>query len=312
MELEMRYIDKIWKEKSFSKAAEELYITQPALSLAVKRIEEKLGAEIFDRKQRPLELTDTGKAYISMIRHIQVIEDELQREVQDIHDAKKGTVRIGGTHFLTCYILAFVLAGFAAEHPDVNISIFEDAPNKVYDKLLKRELDVTFSCDPKVVEQFEHRPAFSDQILLAVHSNTALPKEADAFSMSSADIVLGRHKDPDCPKAKLSMFRDLEFILLQPGTNLNFRSYEMFRAAGFEPKVKLSLSQLVTACRLADNGLGATFISDRLVRSRKSNLRYFNIDSPLTTREFYYLMPKRYYTPFAVKAFIEYTDKNLV
>ena len=311
MELEMQYIDTIWKEKSFSKASEVLYITQPALSLAVKRIEDKLGAEIFDRKQRPLELTDTGRAYISMIRHIQVIEDELQREVQDIHDANKGTVRIGGTHFINSYILAFALAGFASKHPNVQLNLFEDSSTKLYDKLLKRELDITFSSDPSIIEKFDHHPAFSDHLLLAVHSSFEIPKEAEALSLTPRDVANGRHKEADCPTADLTMFKDLEYILLQPGTNLDTRFHEIFKAAGFEPKVKMVLSQLVTVCRLADNGLGAAFVSDRLVRSRTSNLRYFKIDSPFTERQLYYLMPKRYYTPFAVKAFIDYMTANL-
>ena len=62
MEQEMRYIWQVWQEGSFSRAAEKLYMTQPALSIAVKRVEAGLGAELFDRSRHPLELTQAGAA----------------------------------------------------------------------------------------------------------------------------------------------------------------------------------------------------------------------------------------------------------
>ncbi|MGX8687348.1 MAG: LysR family transcriptional regulator substrate-binding protein, partial [bacterium] len=93
--------------------------------------------------------------------------------------------------------------------------------------------------------------------------------------------------------------------------NLFTRSSQMFREAGFTPKVKMSLSQLVTSYRLADNGIGATFISDRLVRSPRSSLRFYKIDSDQADRTFYFLFPKRNYMPFAVKEFMIFASSHI-
>jgi len=75
----------------------------------------------------------------------------------------------------------------------------------------------------------------------------------------------------------------------------------MFAEACFTPKVKLQLTQLVTAYHMANNAFGATFISDRLVRTENAHLRFYLLDSPLATRLFHILLPERDYTPFAVR-----------
>ena len=80
MEANMKYVYQLYLDRSFSKAAEHLYMTQPALSIAIKRVEAELGAELFDRSRHPLELTQAGEAYIATIRQIRHLEEELQRE----------------------------------------------------------------------------------------------------------------------------------------------------------------------------------------------------------------------------------------
>ena len=126
-------------------------------------------------------------------------------------------------------------------------------------------------------------------------------------ALSAEDVQAGRHMSDSCLRVPLGEFRELEFILLQKGNNLYDRSIHMFEEAGFAPKVKMALSQLVTAYRFADNGLGAAFISDRIVFSIPSNrLLFFSIASLQVNRLFYTLLPQRNYTAHAVKAFIDY------
>lgn len=311
MEQDMRYIYQVYVDGSFSAAAEHLYMSQPALSLAVKRVEESVGAELFDRSRRPLTLTEAGQAYIDTLHYIRYLEEDLSRRIEDLRGLQTGTLRLGGTHFLNCYILAPILASFTKKYPGVQLELYEDSAVKLQARLQKRELDLTFSCAPEIVEQFEHRPAFYDHVLLAVHQDTPLPKELDALSLSAEDIMKRRHLEPNCPKADLQLFRDVDFILLREGNNLFSRGNQMFREAGFTPKIKMSISQMVTSYRLADNGLGAAFVSDRLVRSRHSHLRFFKINSDYADRLFYFLLPKRDYTPFAVRSFIDFAAANI-
>lgn len=307
----MKYIYQIYQDGSFSKAAEHLFMTQPALSIAVKRVESSLGAELFDRSRHPLELTQAGEFYLQAIRYIQNMENELKIAVNDLRELRTGLLRVGGTHYLNSYLLAGVLADFSREYPGIQLQITEDSSPKLVQALEKWELDLTFSCDPELVGRFEHRPAFHDHILLAVPQTAPVPQSAKEKALSAAEVLAGKHLLKDCPQVPLSLFQNLEYILLGQGNNLRERSIQMFDEAGFQPAVKMTLAQMVTAYRFADNGIGATFISDRLVRSSSSRLDFYKLDSPLTDRLFYFLLPEHNYTPFAVKAFLEFAVKKL-
>jgi DNA-binding transcriptional LysR family regulator len=311
MEQDMHYIYQLYLDGSFTAAAEHLYMSQPALSLAVKRVEDNVGAELFDRSRRPLVLTEAGRAYIETIRNVRQLEEDLARQIEDLRNLDTGKLTLGGTHFLNSYILAPILSSFSKTYPGIQLELVEDSAVNLEKSLEKRDLDLTFSCAPAFVERFEHKPAFTDRVLLAVHKNVPLPPEIEALALSPGDILAGRHHAPDCPQTTLAPFRDIDFILLQKGNNLHDRSRAMFAEAGFEPKIKMTISQMVTSYRLADNDLGAAIISDRLVRSKRSNLRFFKLDSSEAVRRFYFLLPRRNYTPFSVRAFMKFALAQL-
>lgn len=312
MEQNMQYIYQVYQDGSFTKAAETLYLTQPALSMAIRQEEKLLGTVLFDRSHRPLTLTPAGEAYIRAVEQVKYLENDLGRELDDLRNVRTGRLHIGGTHYLNCFVLAELLAGFSKQYPGIRLEISEGSSARLAQRLEKREMDLIFNCTPELVERFEHRPAFYDHVLLAVYRDTPLPGELYESAMSAEDIQKGRHLSPSCPKTALAQFRDVEFILLKEGNNLYDRSKRMFSEAEFTPKVKLELSQLVTAYRFADNGLGATFVCDRLVQAAPSpNLLFYSINSPETDRLFYVLLPQRNYTAYAVKAFINYTLEQL-
>lgn len=306
MEANMKYVYQLYLDRSFSKAAEHLYMTQPALSIAIRRVEAELGAELFDRSRHPLELTEAGEAYIATARQIRHLEEELHREVDDLKALGHGTLRFGGTHYINNYILADALADFAGSYPGVQIDLEEGSARRLTGMLRDRELDLTFSCAPEVLEEFDHVPAFSDHILLAVPA-ADVPDGLRECALSAEDILAGRHRSGDVPLLSLDHFRDRDFILLRPGNNLYDRSMKMFEDSGVTPRVRLSLSQLVTAFHLAEKGLGTAFVSDRLVKAPTPGLCYFLPDSPEAERQFHFIFPPRTYTPFAVNEFIRFT-----
>ena len=312
MELNMQYIYQVYQDGSFTKAAEKLYLTQPALSMAVRQEEKRLGGALFDRSRRPLTLTPAGEAYIRAAERVKYLEADLGRELDDLRDMHTGRLHVGGTHYLNCFLMAELLAGFSRRYPGVQLEVSEDSFVRLARRLERREMDLIFSCDPELIERFEHQPAFYDHILLAIHRDVPISKELVPCAMSAEDIQAGRHLSPICPKVPLERFRELEFVLLQKGNNLYGRSTRMFEEAGFVPKVKLALSQLVTAYRFASNGVGATFVSDRIVqKSPSQNLIFYSIDSKEVDRLFYTLLPQRNYTAHAVKAFIAYAVEQL-
>ena len=113
----MRYIYEVYKEMSFSRAAQKLFISQPSLSAAVKKEEERIGAPIFDRSTNPIHLTEVGQEYIRAVERIMDAENSFESYVSDLTELRHGALSIGGTNFFVSYVLPPLLSRFTASYP---------------------------------------------------------------------------------------------------------------------------------------------------------------------------------------------------
>ena len=303
---EMQYIYTIYQEGSFSKAAEKLYLTQPALSIAIHKVEKNIGMPLFDRKRKPLQLTDAGRIYVDNIQKMLLLEKEQQQKLNDIQNLVTGAIRLGGTHYLNAYILPDILASFNRDYPGVELQIMERSANELSRMLTGRELDLTFNCSPEFIQDFPRYEMFEDNILLAVPADDAFNRKYARCALTAAQVKAGRHRQPDCTRLPLAALAEPELILLRKGNNLYERAWEMFAAAGVTPRVKLDLNQLVTAYHLAEAGMAATLVSGRIVKAGSDTLCYYPLDSPLATRIFYILLPQNAYVPVAVRRFVDH------
>lgn len=304
MQLEKNYIYQVYLHGSFSKAADALFITQPALSIAIKKVEQELGAPLFNRGQRPLTLTAIGELYIEHIKKELLLEQELEQQLNDIRNVQAGSLIIGGTHYMNADLLPSYIARFHSFFPNIDINIVETSSDQLIELLRDNEIDVTFSCDEDVIKEFKHRPAFSDNILLAVPASFPVPEELAHYALDAEDVSNGRHLDPEWPALNCALLPPLNFILTDPHVNLGQRTLRIFAEAGLTPQIKIKVPQLVTAFELADSGIGVTFVSDCLIcRSGKSNLSFFKLDTPLAHRDYSLLLPKRSYIAAAIREF---------
>ena len=135
MEQNMQYIYQVYQDGSFTKAAEKLYLTQPALSMAVRQ-----EAALFDRSRRPLTLTQAGEAYIRAVERMKYLESDLSRELEDLKDLNTGRLHIGGTHYLNCFLLAEVLSGFSRRYPGIQLQVSEDSSARLAKRLERRSI----------------------------------------------------------------------------------------------------------------------------------------------------------------------------
>ena len=301
MQAELEYIYAVHKAGSFSKAAENLYITQPALSMSVKKIESSLGMPLFDRSTRPLQLTEAGKIYVAMIENMIALEEDSTNRIHDIHELKTGSLCIGGSHYINAYILPDAIAAFSAKYPGISLELVEASSALLADMLTERLIDITFSCRNDLIANFGHTPAFTDHILLAVSGEILdLP-----CALSAHEVLDGRHLESGCPAIPKEAMASLEYILLSEGNNLHDRAMSIFEEAGIRPRVRLEISQLATSYHLARAKVGAAFISDRMIFPQEEALKFYRVDSAVTERQFYAVLPRREYTAKSVRAFIE-------
>ena len=131
----------VYEKKSFTKAAEALSLTQPAVSNHISLLEKELGITIFNRSKSSLKTTEEGEIAVKYARRLRALTCQMKEELRS---AKKGgtLVRVGITHTAESNFIAEVLARYASENQGVNIKIITDTINNLYDKLSAYELDV--------------------------------------------------------------------------------------------------------------------------------------------------------------------------
>ena len=305
MKQEMQYIYQVYQSGSFSKAAQALYLTQPALSIAIQKVEAEIGMPLFIRDKKPLELTDAGKVYIEKVKQIMHLEAELSRELSDLSNLNTGNLVLGGTHYLNSYILPPVLTTFQKQYPGVHLELVEASSNELIEMLRESKIDLTFNCIPTPKDGFRRTPIFKDNVLIAVPASYPVNQVLKDSALTAKDILFRRNMREECPSVTLEFFANTPFVLLTKRNNLHSRSVAMFEDAKIDPIVRLQVSQLVTAYHLVCSGLGAAFISDWMVLYDHDDMRYYKIAHPLAVRQFDVVSSSRNYLSKPQKAFIE-------
>jgi len=297
------YILAVYEEKSFSKAAKKLFISQPALSMAVRRIEEELGITIFDRSSLSLTLSDEGRIYIESLEQIRAVERNLKERLSDIASLSSGKVIVSGENFVSSFILPEVLMEFAKNYPGIQVELVESNSPDLIEQLLSETIDLLVAHDfnPK---QFESRELFEETVLLAVPALHPLNRILSRFAVSADEIRSGGIKS--CQAVDLSVFKEEEFLLLKPGNDLHRRAISLCSAAGFQPRVKIELDQLITSYNLAGAGLGISFVTDKLVvKTAVPGCVYYVLDNPIAHRKMSIGRKKNRYFTRAASAFVE-------
>ncbi len=139
---ELVYMTTIADQGSITKAARRLYISQPALSHIVSKVEEEMDVKLFDRKSNPITLTYAGEKYISTARQILKLRDNLRRELRDIGHGEKGEIRLGIPTERAGYMLPRVAGKFRELFPGIQIRLSESKSDDIIRDLEKDKLSL--------------------------------------------------------------------------------------------------------------------------------------------------------------------------
>lgn len=129
------------REKSFSRAAKLLFRTQPAVSLAVRRLEEELGESLFDRSSKTPALTDAGQVLFEYAEQLVNLRDEIAPALDELRHLQRGRVRVGANETGALYLLPLI-ARYRSLHPQVKVEIVRSLARKIPEELHKRNLDL--------------------------------------------------------------------------------------------------------------------------------------------------------------------------
>lgn len=142
MELrQFTYVNKVAECGSITKAAAALFISQPALSNYISKVEEELGVRLFDRSANPLILTYAGEQYLKRTKKILAQIDDMDREMRDITHHLRGRLRIGFPNERIIYMLPLILPPFKKRFPGIDVIVVSGPGNQLVDKLRSGDVD---------------------------------------------------------------------------------------------------------------------------------------------------------------------------
>ncbi len=240
MELhQLRYLVAIAHAGSFSRAAAQCRVAQPSLSQQIQKLEDELGEPLFQRSARGAVLTAAGEALLGRAEKILREVEDACAEARDAGKLLRGRVSVGAIPTIAPYFLPSILAAFSAEHPGVELEIHEDTTAQLLQKIAAMEIDLGIASLPLKGSEFEVRPLFSEELLLAVPSQHPLAKRK---SVSLSNLEAER------------------FILMKEGHCLGAQTLEVCHQVKLEPNVVLRSAQIETIHALVAAGFGISLI----------------------------------------------------
>jgi DNA-binding transcriptional LysR family regulator len=254
---DVEYVLAIAKQKSFSKAAECLYVAQPSLSRYISNLEKELGVQLFDRTTVPIELTYAGKRYISYANEYQDLMDKMKHEFNILQTYNQGKINLGIPSIIAIYILPRILVSFSKECPGIEVNITTDTTENLTKLLLENKLDLSVLCLPYEHTEYENAIIAYDKMLLVAPANHPVLRDFDLRD--------NRYDNPLV--INLKKIEKEQFLLLNSGLFLHDKAKKIFQRSGIAPSRVIEVPSLTIAWNLACNGMGFTFILQSMAKN---------------------------------------------
>lgn len=143
-----RVFCEVAREKSLSRAAKKLFVSQSAVSQSIKQIESTLGLKLFDRKSRGVELTAEGKLLFEYADGAYTLLENAYQKLKDMQNLKFGSIKIGASDTVCALILTNVLNEFHTKYPDINLRLINHTTGQLLNELRLGEIDMAFVALP--------------------------------------------------------------------------------------------------------------------------------------------------------------------
>ncbi|SEA14374.1 DNA-binding transcriptional regulator, LysR family [Thalassobacillus cyri] len=288
----LEYFSEVAKQLSFTKAASTLHVSQPSLSKAIKQLEDELGVPLFYRAKQ-LTLTDAGKAVLVNAKNVLDAFHNLNSELNDVIDLKKGEVKIGIPPIIGAAFFSSIITRYKEEYPQVEILL-----NEVGSKMIKQgvedgSLDIGLVCNlpAKKQELFEMIEVINDPLTLLVHKHHHLANKE---------------------QVDLAELEDEPFILYRQDFTLHDRIIEECSKRGFTPNVVCHSSQRDFMIEMVEAKLGVALLPGKIANEINGrSLVTVPLINSNASLELGMIWKNNKYLPFAVREFIEMAKQSL-
>lgn len=263
------------EHKNFSRAAEELYLSQSSVSLQIRNLENELGTKLINRSAKHLELTQTGEIFYGYAKNILLSYNKAKEEIDQLSNVVTGGLKVGASYTIGEYILPFVVAEFAAQYPKVVIETSISNTEEISQAVRANHLDLALVEGQVNHSDFVIRPLMEDEIILVVPNRHALAK---------LPIVTADH------------LQEQVWILRESGSGTRAFSDKLIKDRGIHVKgtYVFGSSQAVKQAVIA--GLGIALVSSLIVRKelKARELTAIRIKGKRLTRSFSLIQSKNH------------------
>jgi DNA-binding transcriptional LysR family regulator len=241
MELQqLEYFRVVARTQHVTQAAEELAITQPALSRAMARLERDLGVSLFDHRGRSVKLNRYGEAFLRHVERALAAIEEGRRELVDLADRDAGVIAFGFAHALGTRVVPDLIAAFRLQHPRARFQLLQNASHIILAELEAGDVDLALvSPVPPTSDRIESVELASEELLLCVPHDHRFAKRRSV---------------------RLSELREDTFVCLRQGYGLRTLTDQFCAQAGFMPKIAFEGEEIATLRGLVAVGLGVAII----------------------------------------------------
>ncbi|VVS92678.1 selenium metabolism-associated LysR family transcriptional regulator [Desulfoluna spongiiphila] len=238
---------KVVEFKSFSRAAEAIYLSQPTVSSHIKDLEEHCGFRLLDRLGKEVLPTKAGELLFSYAKRLLALRDETETALSQFRGITKGTLNLGGSTIPGGYILPAIIGRFAKAHPEVQISLTIRDTREIADGILNGDVELAVTGAPLSDPAIFQEPLFEDDMRL---------------------IVPAGHPWAKRKSIPMEMLKAEPFVTREKGSGTLKSLDQSLTDAGFNPsclKIAARMGNTVSVCEAVKCGVGVSILSTRAV-----------------------------------------------
>ncbi len=282
---QLEIFDAIARHGSFTKAADELYLTQPTVSVQVKKLSDAVGLPLFEQVGKSIYLTEAGRQVHAITHTIQEAFDQLEMQIADLKGMKRGTLQLA---VLTTaqYFIPRMLGPFCNQYPGIEFAL-EVANRQQMLERLKQNLDDLYI--------FGHPPEAVEVTALPFLQNPLVPLASKHHPLAHEQRI------------PLARFAEEPFLLREQGSGTRRAIERVFQQAGLSPKVRLELGSNEAIQQAIAGGLGVSILSQHTLALKSDmELAVLDVEDLPIQRSWYLVYPKGKQLSLVAKTFLEY------
>lgn len=267
---EQEYMLALDKTRSITRAAEQLHVTQPTLSLFLTNLEKRLGTPLFHRLGKKLVPTQVGEAYLRRAQQIMALKYDFEMEMSDLISGRQGKLYLGGLRKGNLFLMPRLIRQFRMDYPGVDVILHEDTAENLENALSAGELDLIYVNQPPTHSGLHVEQVRQDHMLMV------LP--ADHPAVKRSRWLEGCHY----PYLDLHYVEQEAFYLLEEGRTIRTVADEALRYSGVTPHQIYLISNIELGCQMAAEGLGVAFTMESYRREfdYPHPVSYFRVGDP--------------------------------